>query len=164
VAIDSRVRLIMTNDVVTVTPETSIDDVACLIWEHKIGSLPVVENGRVVGIVTDYDLITRETEYDSPVFFSFLEAYFRIPGTGNEEQLRRILATSARELMSSPAVTVGPDETVQDVATLMYDKRLNALPVVDEDGALVGIVTRADIVRLMVADENLFERLADEGE
>lgn len=163
-AIDSRVRLIMTSHVVTVTPETSIDDVARLIWEHKIGSLPVVENGRVVGIVTDYDLITRETDYDAPVFFSFLEAYFRIPGTGDREQLRRILAISARELMSSPATTVGPDDTVQDVATLMYDKRLNALPVVDEENTLVGIVTRSDIVRLMVADENLFERLEGERE
>jgi CBS domain-containing protein len=164
VAIDSRVRLIMTSDVVTVTPDTSVDEVARLIWEHKIGSVPVVENGHVVGIVTDYDLITRETDYDAPVFFSFLEAYFRIPGTGDEEQLRRILAISARQLMSSPAVTVGPDDTVQDVATLMYDKRLNALPVVDGDNALVGNVTRADIVRLMVADENIFERLGDERE
>jgi CBS domain-containing protein len=154
----------MTSDVVTVTPDTSVDEVARLIWEHKIGSVPVVENGHVVGIVTDYDLITRETDYDAPVFFSFLEAYFRIPGTGDEEQLRRILAISARQLMSSPAVTVGLDDTLQDVATLMYDKRLNALPVVDDDNALVGIVTRADIVRLMVADENLFERLGDERE
>jgi CBS domain-containing protein len=154
----------MTSDVVTVTPDTSVHEVARLIWEHKIGSVPVVENGHVVGIVTDYDLITRETDYDAPVFFSFLEAYFRIPGTGDEEQLRRILAISARQLMSSPSVTVGPDDTVQDVATLMYDKRLNALPVVDNDNALVGIVTRADIVRLMVADENLFERLGDERE
>jgi CBS domain-containing protein len=164
VAIDSRVRLIMTTDVITITPETSVDDVARLIWEHQIGSLPVVENGRVVGMVTDYDLITREAEYDSPVFFTFLEAYLRIPGTGDEEQLRRILATRARELMTAPAVTVGPDETVQNVATVMYDKRLNALPVVDQEGALVGIVTRADIVRLMVADENLFERLENTGE
>lgn len=154
----------MTSDVVTVTPETSVVEVARLIWEHKIGSLPVVENGHVVGIVTDYDLITRETDYDAPVFFSFLEAYFRIPGTGDEEQLRRILATSARELMSSPAVTIGQDDTVQDVATLMYDKRLNALPVVDEDEKLVGIITRADIVRLMVADESLFARLEGERE
>jgi CBS domain-containing protein len=154
----------MTSDVVTVTPDTSVDEVARLIWEHKIGSVPVVENGHVVGIVTDYDLITRETDYDAPVFFSFLEAYFRIPGTGDEEQLRRILAISARQLMSSPAKTVGPDDTVQDVATLMYAKRLIALPVVDDDNALVGIVTRADIVRLMVADENLFERLGDERE
>lgn len=153
----------MTSDVISVTPETSINDVARLIWEHKIGSLPVVENGRVIGMVTDYDLITRESEYDSPVFFSFLEAYLRIPGTGDDEQLRRILAISARQLMTSPALTVGPDDTVQDIATLMYEKRLNALPVVDEDDALVGIVSRADIVRLMVADENLFERLEEKG-
>jgi len=154
----------MTSSVITVTPETSTEDVARLIWEHKIGSLPVVENSRVIGIITDYDLITRETEYDAPLFFSFLEAYLRIPGTGDAQQLRRILAISARELMSSPVITVGPDDTVQDVATLMYDKRLNALPVVNEHHELVGIVSRADIVRLMVADENLFERLEAEGE
>ena len=163
-AIDSRVRLIMTRGVQTVTPETSINEVARLIWEHKIGSLPVVENGQVVGMVTDYDLITRETEYDAPVFFSFLEAYFRVPGTGDEEQLRRILAISARELMSSPAITIGPDDTVQDAATAMYEKRLNALPVVDQDGVLVGIVSRADIVRLMVADESLFEQVGGESQ
>lgn len=163
-AIDSRVQLIMTSDVITVTPDTSVADIAHLIWENKISSLPVVEDGRVIGIVTDFDLITREAEYDAPVFFSFLEAYFRIPGTGDEEQLRRILAINARDLMSSPAMTVGPDESVQEAATVMYDQRLNALPVVDDDGALLGIVTRADIVRLMVADENLFERLEDAGE
>jgi CBS domain-containing protein len=154
----------MTSDVITVTPDTSVADIAHLIWENKISSLPVVEDGRVIGIVTDFDLITREAEYDAPVFFSFLEAYFRIPGTGDEEQLRRILAINARDLMSSPAMTVGPDESVQEAATVMYDQRLNALPVVDDDGALLGIVTRADIVRLMVADENLFERLEDAGE
>ncbi|HVX30205.1 MAG TPA: CBS domain-containing protein [Nitrolancea sp.] len=157
-AIDSRIRLIMTTNVITVTPDTPVDEVARLIWKHKVGSVPVVENGRVIGMVTDYDLITRETEYDAPLFFSFLEAYFRIPGTGDPEQLRRILATTARELMTSPVVTVKQDDTVQNVATLMYEKRLNALPVVDDDGALVGIVSRADIVRLMVADEDLFER------
>jgi CBS domain-containing protein len=162
-AVDSRVRLIMTSDVITVTPETSIDDVARVIWKEKIGSLPVVENGRVIGMVTDYDLITRQAEYDAPIFFTFLEAYFRVPGTGDDNQLQRILATSVRELMTSPAMTVNPDDTVQDVATLMYEKRLNALPVVVDDDRLVGIVTRADIVRLMVADEQLSEQLDDEN-
>ncbi|HVB64245.1 MAG TPA: CBS domain-containing protein [Nitrolancea sp.] len=157
-AIDSRVALIMAKDVKTVGPETPVEEVAKLLWENKISSLPVVEERKVIGMVTDFDLITRETEYDAPMYISLLEAYFHIPGTGDAKQLKKILAISARDLMTSPAITVTPEMTVLEVATLMYDKRLNALPVTDLEGNLIGIVARADIVRLMVADEDLHER------
>ncbi|HEX3721266.1 MAG TPA: CBS domain-containing protein [Nitrolancea sp.] len=162
-AIDSRISLIMSNDVISVGPDSSVEDVARQLWQNQISSLPVVEDGRVVGIITDYDLITRETDYDAPMYVTFLEAYFRIPGTGDEEQLRRILAISARDLMTTPAITVTPDSTVHEVATVMHDKRLNALPVVDHDHTLVGIISRADIVRLMVADDDLYERTHPEA-
>jgi CBS domain-containing protein len=158
VAIDSRVALIMSSDVITVGPETPVEEVARLLWENKISSLPVVEKRKVIGIVTDFDLITRETEYDAPLYVTLLEAYFHIPGTGDAKQLKKILAITAGDLMTSPAITVTPEMTVLEVATLMYDKRLNALPVTDLANDLVGIVSRADIVRLMVADEELYER------
>jgi CBS domain-containing protein len=158
VAIDSRVALIMSSDVITVGPETPVEEVARLLWENKISSLPVVEKRKVIGIVTDFDLITRETEYDAPLYVTLLEAYFHIPGTGDAKQLKKILAITAGDLMTSPAITVTPEMTVLEVATLMYDKRLNALPVTDLAHDLVGIVSRADIVRLMVADEELYER------
>jgi CBS domain-containing protein len=130
-----------------------VPQVARLLWEHQLTGIPVVEGQRVVGVITEFDLISRETEYEAPLYFVFLDAYFRIPGTTHEDQLRRILATTAGELMSSPAVTVTPDTTIQDVATIMYEKRVNPVPVVDENGRLVGIVSRSDIVRLMVREE-----------
>ena len=123
----------------------------------------MVDRGRVIGVLTDFDMIARESEYDAPMYVPFLDAYFRIPGSGDPEQLRRILATTAKDLMTQPAVTVEPDTTVQQAATIMYDKKLNALPVVDSDRRLVGIVARADIVRLMVADEDLYVRTHPEN-
>ncbi len=157
-AIDSRVSLIMTEDVISIEPDTEVAEAARLMWENNLSSLPVLEGGRVIGMLTDFDMIARESEYNAPMYVPFLDAYFRIPGSGDPEQLRRILATSAKDLMTKPAVTVEPDTTVQQAATIMYDKRLNALPVVDSDQHLIGIVARADIVRLMVADEDLYAR------
>lgn len=152
-SVDTSVKTIMTREVQTVTPETEVPEVARLLWEHKISGVPVVEGRRVIGMITEYDLISQETEFNAPLVIPFLDAYFKVPGTGDREQLRRILATTARQLMSRPVRTVRPDATVQDVATLMYEERINAVPVVDEADELVGIVSRADIVRLMVAEE-----------
>ena len=148
----------MTEDVVSIGPEATIPEAARIMWENQLSSLPIVENGKVIGMLTDFDMIARETEYDAPMYVPFLDAYFRIPGSGDPEQLRRILATTARELMTTPAITISPETTVQEAATIMYDKRLNALPVVNDDREIVGIVTRADIVRLMVADEDMYVR------
>lgn len=156
--IDSRVSLIMTEDVITIDSNTPVPDAARLMWENNLSSLPVVVRGRVVGMLTDYDMIARETKYDAPMYVPFLDAYFRVPGSGDPEQLRRILATTANELMSKPVTTIHPETTVQEAATIMYDRRLNALPVVDDQDELVGIVSRADIIRLMVADEDMYAR------
>ena len=151
--IDSSIAQLMTREVITVTPATEVSEVARLLWEHGLSGIPVVEGTRVVGMITEFDLISRESEWDAPLYVPFLDAYFRVPGSAHEDQLRRILATTAGELMTEPAQTVGPEATVQDVATLMYDKHVNPLPVVDADGNLLGIVSRADIVRLMVVEE-----------
>ena len=156
--IDSRVSMIMTKDVVSVAPDTPVEEVARLMWEHNLSTLPVIEDGLLAGILTDFDLVARETEYDAPMFIPFLDSYFQLPGSGDSrEQLRRILATTARELMTSAVVTVNSTDTVQDVATVMYDQHLNAVPVVDAANKMVGIVSRADIIRLMVSDETNYE-------
>jgi CBS domain-containing protein len=161
--IDTTVSTIMTQDVITVSPEESVTEVARLLWENKISGMPVVENEHVVGMITEYDLIARESEYDGPLYIPFLDAFFRVPGSGDEELLRRILATSVRELMSMPVITVESDATVQDVATIMYEERINGIPVVDSENQLLGIVSRADIVRLMVAGEEQYQA-ANSGE
>lgn len=151
--IDRSIQEIMTRDVVSVTVATPVSEVARLLWKHKLTGVPVLEGRRVVGVVTEYDLIARQSEWDAPLYVVFLDAFLRVPGSGDEEQLRRILATTAGQLMSAPAITLTPDATVQDAATLMYERRVNPVPVVDDAGDLVGIVSRSDIVRLMASEE-----------
>lgn len=150
---DTTVAEIMTREVVSVSLETDVSTVAELLWEHKLTGVPVVDGPRVVGVITEFDLISRQAEWDAPLYITFLDAYLRVPGSGDEEQLRKILATTAGQLMSSPAVTISPDATVREAATLIYERKVNPVPVVDRHGELVGIVSRSDIVRLMVAKE-----------
>jgi CBS domain-containing protein len=163
VAVDTPVREIMTRSVITVRPDTDVGEIAHLIWENDVSSLPVVEQGRVIGIVTDYDLISRHTEFDGPIYLPFIDVYFQVPGTGDREQLRRILATTARELMSYPVLTARPESSLQEVATMMYERRINAIPIVDSDERLVGIVSRADIVRLIALEEARHIAVSDAG-
>ena len=158
-AINLDVERIMTRDVLSVAPDTAVPAIAQLLWEHQISGVPVVEDGKVLGMVTEYDLIARESEYDAPLYVPFLDAYFRVPGTGDSRQrLNKILATTARELMTSPPLVAAPNATVQEIATLLVDKRLTAVPIVDAHEQLVGIVSRSDIVRLMVVAEEIQDR------
>lgn len=152
-AVDTAVEKIMSRSVITCDAETDIGQVAKLIWENDVSSIPVTEQGKVIGMVTDYDLISRQTEYDGPVYLPFIDVYFQVPGTGDPEQLRRILATTARELMSYPVLTLRPDDSVQDAATILYEHRINALPVVDKHDQLIGIISRADIVQMIAIEE-----------
>jgi CBS domain-containing protein len=151
--VDTAVEKVMSKSVITCDAETDVGRIAQLIWENDVSSIPVTENRKVIGMVTDYDLISRQTEYDGPIYLPFIDVYFQVPGTGDPEQLRRILATTARELMSYPVVTLHPEDTVQDAATIMYERRINAIPVVDHEELLVGIITRADIVQMIAVEE-----------
>jgi len=149
-----RVRSLMTRDVVAISPETSVGEIARLMWEHAISGVPVIdEQRRVIGIVTEFDLIAREASFNAPLYVPFLDAFFKVPGTGDETQLRKILTTKAAEIMSSPAITIGPEEKIEALATLMYRRRVNPVPVVDEEGRLLGIVSRSDIIWLMTLEE-----------
>jgi CBS domain-containing protein len=140
---------IMTTEVVSVAKTTEVTEVARLMVEHAVSGLPVVEDGKVVGIVTERDMIAQEIEFDPPTYGTFLDAVFRLPWDKSDEELRRILATRVEQLMSDDVVTVLPTATVRDAASLMYKRRVNPLPVVDEQGRLVGIVSRSDIVKLL---------------
>lgn len=155
-AIDSAIAGIMTTDIVTVSPEMCVPEVAKVLWEHNISGVPVVKDRKVLGMITEFDLISRDTEYQAPLYVPFLDAYFRLPGSLHEDQLRRILAITAADLMTTPALTVHPDATVQEVVTLMYKRRANPVPVVNDQNELIGIVSRSDVIHLMVDEEELY--------
>lgn len=155
--VENPVTQIMTTDVVVTTTDASIPSVARLMYENDISGLPVLDaEGYLVGIVTELDIISVEIRVDTPLFVPILGAMIRMPGDTSEDDLRRVLATTAGELMTSPVYSVTVDATVKEVATLMFERRFNPVPVLDHNQYVVGIVSRSDIVRLIAeAEETL---------
>lgn len=149
-----KVRDIMTPDVLTVKADTSVNDVAKLLGQRDISGVPVVDDqGHVIGIITELDLIVRNTRLEMPRFIEVLD-WGRIPleRPGHlRERLQHMLGTEARDVMTAKVITIGPDAEVEDLAELMVKQRVNPVPVVDADGRLIGIVSRADLVDMMAA-------------
>jgi CBS domain-containing protein len=141
----------MSTDVLTVAPETPLKDAAALLARNRISGLPVLEDGIVVGVVSEADIVARST--GSRESRSLLGELF----SGGRRRQEDVAATHVREAMSSPAITIPPGRPVAEAARVMVDRRVNRLPVVD-DSRLVGIVTRADLVRAFVRPDEELER------
>jgi CBS domain-containing protein len=140
----------MSADVITVSPQTPLKDAAALLARHRISGLPVVEEEQVVGVVSEADIVARST--GSRESRSLLGELF-----GSRRCHEDVGATHAWEAMTSPAITIGPGRPVVEAARVMVERRVNRLPVV-EDSRLVGIVTRADLVRAYVRPDEEIER------
>jgi CBS domain-containing protein len=139
-----RVAEIMTTEVLTVTPETSLKQVAEMLTARGIAGMPVVdEEKHVLGVVSEADIILKERRAAQP------DALHRMLHRTNGTAAKKA-ARTAGEAMTSPAVTLTASRRVDVAAALMLDRQVNRLPVVDEHGVLVGIVTRADLVRAFV--------------
>ena len=146
-----QVNEIMTRTVFTVAPDTQVAQVARLLREKHISGVPVVDKqGRVIGIVTEIDLIKRHAQVHMPVYIPFLDSpIFLEDPRRYQEDVRRVLGTTAEEIMTRRVHTATPETSVEEVATLMVDERANPIPIVDSQGALVGIVSHTDIVHLV---------------
>ena len=137
---------LMTREVVSVGPEASLKEVAQLLVEHRISGLPVCdEAGRVVGVVSEADILQRET---GPVEREGRFAWLFDDTAGADA--RKAAARTAGEAMSTPPIMVESYRAAAGAARTMLEKGVNRLPVVDYHGKLVGIVTRADLVRAFV--------------
>jgi CBS domain-containing protein len=146
---------LMRTDFPVLNPDDSIATVARQIADSGLPGLPVVENGEIIGIITEADIITREADVDVPEPVSFLDAIFSVDvGRDFDEDLRRVVAVTARELMSHPVYNILQSATLEQAATLMIERKVNPIPVVDDNHNLVGIVSRADLVRLIARLES----------
>jgi CBS domain-containing protein len=143
-----KVREIMTTDVVTVNPDTTVGELADILAKKKISGVPVVDGrGGVLGMVSEADIIVQDADLHFPYYVQFLEMVIYLQSVHKfEERVRKQIASKVSEIMTEDVVSVSPEESVREVATLMADRSVNRLPVI-ENGRLVGIVTRGDIVR-----------------
>ena len=141
-------RDIMTRNVVTVKPETSIEELATLLVKNEISGVPVVDDaGSLFGIVTENDLISRNKRLHIPTVVSFLDAAIYLESSRKfEDEVKRVAATKVGDICSRKVVTIAEDFTVVDIATIMTEKKVHLLPVIKE-GRVVGIVGKRDMVK-----------------
>jgi CBS domain-containing protein len=148
-----KVREIMTRDVLTAGRDTPVHRIAQLMRDRNISGVPVVDDqGRILGIVGELDLIVRNTRLDPPAFFQLLDGRIPLESPAHYQQrLRHMLGTHAADVMTEEVVVTSPDAELEDVAALMVKQGVNPIPVV-EGGRLVGIISRYDIVGMMATD------------
>ena len=143
------VRDIMDPSPATVAPDTSVEEVIRTLRQHELPGVPVVDGaGRCVGIVTEADLVLPDDQGDLhiPHYVNlFGGTIFLEPLSRFEERLRKAFASTAADMMTRDPDTVTPDTPVQEAARLIHSSGHNRLPVV-EDGRLVGVVTRVDVL------------------
>ncbi len=148
-----KVRNVMTAEVVTVTEQAPFVELIRLMAVHKVSALPVLGgDGRVVGIVSEADLLRKEEYQDDQDRPHLLESRRR--------RIARAKAAghTAADVMSAPVVTISPEASVPAAAKLLARHAVKRLPVVDDEGRLVGIVSRADLLRLFLRDDETIRR------
>lgn len=141
-------RDIMTADPATVGPEALVTDAAKIMTEKNIGALPVVDDGELIGLVTEGDLIMQDVKLEFPSYIHLLDGFIMYPPSTAkfEHELKKAVAATVRDVMTAEPVTIQGDAPIEDVATLLSEREVSRLPVLD-GAELIGIVSKHDIVR-----------------
>jgi CBS domain-containing protein len=148
-----QIKDVMTRKVITVGPRTPLKDVARSMVTKRVSGMPVVDDdGSVLGVVSEGDILAKER--GRPGTASLFDHLLEVNGNASVKHDAR----DAADAMTSPAVTIRPDRSVAEAAAMMLDRCVNRLPVVDKHGQLAGIVTRADLVRAFVREDDAIER------
>jgi len=148
-----KVGQIMNRNVVSIKPDTPVNEVAKKLIQYNLTGVPVIDDkNEIVGIVTEFDLIRRKGVVDIPAYINILDSFLYLEDPAEvEEELRKMIGATAKEVMTKEVVTIDPEADISELAELIEDKHINPVPVV-KDGKLVGIVSRADIVRLLARE------------
>lgn len=143
-------RDIMTKEIVSVTLETSLKDLAKIFVETRFGNLPVLdEAGNLAGIISETDLVEQHKPLHIPTVMTLFDWVFTFGSEKRfKEEVDRVTAATVGELYSTDPVTCSPDATIRELAGLMSQHRVHLLPVVD-GGKMIGVVARLDLIRGM---------------
>ncbi len=143
---------IMTKDVITVKLTTTIEELARILIKHRISGVPVVDdNGNVKGIVTENDLIGKNSRLHIPTVLRLFDAYIPLGTSKLESDIKRMAASIVDDICSKEVITVDDEASVEYIATIMTEKKIHLLPVL-KGGRLVGIIGKKDLIRGMAGE------------
>ena len=147
------VKDVMTAEVVTVRQETTFKEMAAVLRRYRVSALPVIDDaGRVIGVVSEADLLAKEALADPGVMAEVL----------HRRDVRKAEGLTAGDLMTHPAVTASPEDPVEQAARMMHFMRVKRLPVVNSGGQLIGIVSRSDVLAVFDRpDEDIRKDIVD---
>ncbi len=139
---------IMTKDVVTVKKDTKVTELADILTKNRISGTPVVDDsGKVIGVVTESDLVEQSKFLHLPTVFTILDSVIFLESEKHfEKELKKMTGVKVEDVYTENPATVNPDTPIREIATIMAEKKVYTIPVLDA-GRLVGIVGKADIVR-----------------
>ena len=142
----------MTREVITVTPDMEIVAAAKVLMDNHINGAPVVnEDRQVIGILCRDDLISQQKELPLPSFFVVLDGIIPLSSSKHiEKEMEKIAATTVRHAMTADPTTVTEDTPIEVIASLMVDKKIHTIPVLDKDDVLVGVIGKEDILRTLI--------------
>ncbi|MDB9521608.1 CBS domain-containing protein [Dolichospermum circinale CS-1225] len=145
---------VMSRDPILVRPQTPLKEAIQILAEKRISGLPVIDDaGKLVGIISETDLMWQETGVTPPAYIMILDSviYLQNPGT-YERDLHKALGQTVGEVMSKNPVAISPQKSLQEAAQLIQNHKVQRLPVLDNGGNVIGILTRGDIIRAMAAE------------
>ncbi len=146
---------IMSTDLVTVKEDTDIKTLSKIFIEKKINSVPVVDDeGKLIGIVSETDLVYQDASLHIPTVFSIFDSIFYLQSSKHfKEDLNKITASKVKDIMTKKVLSIKENESIYDIASIITEKKFYSIPVVDDNDKLKGIVSRFDIIKSMT-DEN----------
>lgn len=143
---------IMSTDVVTVKKDTPLKDLAAILYQRHINGVPVVDDdGKLIGIICESDLIRKDRKLHIPTVFTLLDGLIFLERPKKmEEEIRRLGASVVEDLYSRDVITVDERTPIEEIATIMSEKKAYTIPVMDGD-RIMGIIGKADLIRTLVA-------------
>ena len=143
-----RAQDLMTENVIAVTKNTEVRELAKILTDNKISGVPVLdEAGKLAGVVTESDLIFQNKKVHIPTAVAILDAFFFLESPEKmEKEMKKMAGVTVGEIYASEVISVQRDTPLDEIATLMAEKNIHTLPVVDQ-GNLVGVIGKRDIIR-----------------
>ena len=145
----------MSHHPLTVQPDTSLKEVIKLLADRRVSGLPVTDQtGQLLGIISETDLMWQETGATPPAYIMVLDSVIYLENPSRyERDLHKVLGQTVADVMSREVITTQPDKPLQIAARLMHEKHVRRLPVLDDQGQVVGILTRGDVIRAMATEQ-----------